>query len=164
MKKLKKIKNAKKIKDKNFCQDFYISNKTQHKIVKRKKIWQYFCKVKQALNLSHNQRFPFAITFLSEPEIQQINKKFRQKDKATNILTFPYESQDLFAEFFLCPSIIQQEAQQQNKSIKNHYAHLLIHGFLHAFGYDHVEENQAKIMENLEINILQSLNISNPYE
>lgn len=154
----------KKIKNKNFSQDFYICNKTQQKIVKRQKINQYFHKVKQALNLSHKQRFSFAITFLNEPEIQQINKQFRQKDKPTNILTFPYESNDLFAELFICPQIILKEAEQQNKSSKNHYAHLLIHGFLHAFGYDHVEENQAKIMESLEINILKSLNITNPYE
>ncbi len=163
MKQQKKIKN--KNKSKNFCQDdFYICNKTPSRIIKRRKILQYFCQVKQALNLPHKQKFSFAITFLSESAIRQINKQFRQKDKATNILTFPYESSDLFAEFFICPTIIQQEAKQQNKSINNHYAHMLIHGFLHAFGYDHVEENQAKIMESLEINILQSLNIANPYE
>ncbi len=161
-----KYKNKKFQKD---CIFICIYNKTPQKIVKKQQILRYFRLVKQTLNLLHLKKFTFAFTFLNETEIQEINNDFRQKNKATNILTFPYqnlktmEENALFAEFFICPTIIQQEAQEQHKIIVNHYAHMIIHGFLHAFGYDHIEAKQAEIMENLEIQILQKLNIANPY-
>ncbi|MBE9560158.1 MAG: rRNA maturation RNase YbeY [Proteobacteria bacterium] len=102
-------------------------------------------------------------------EIQKLNKQYRDKDKATNVLSFPMQSPEevdirLLGDIVLCASVIRQEAEQQSKTRTAHWAHMVVHGMLHLQGYDHVENDEAADMEQLEINILKKLGFDNPYE
>lgn len=105
--------------------------------------------------------------------IQALNHEYRQKDKATNVLSFPFEYPEGLSfeqigshnlgDLIICPQVVIDEAQAQNKSYQDHFLHMCVHGTLHLLGYDHIEDKQAEIMETLEINILKQLNIHNPY-
>jgi probable rRNA maturation factor len=105
------------------------------------------------------------LRFVNQTEGKKLNLAFRNKDKATNVLTFPYEltKKTLTADIIFCLPIIQKEASEQGKTVKAHLAHLIIHGCLHAQGFDHEIEAEAKKMENREIKLLKSLGFSNPY-
>ena len=107
----------------------------------------------------------FAVRVVGEPEGRALNLQYRGKDHATNVLTFDYATQPIvMADLVLCGPVIQREAREQSKSLQAHYAHLLLHGALHAQGYDH-EGNEAKAleMETLEILLLAALGFDNPY-
>jgi probable rRNA maturation factor len=108
-----------------------------------------------------------AIRFVDAEEGRVLNRDYRGKDYATNVLTFAYTEDDnsevTQADIVLCTDVLQREAAEQNKSIESHTAHLVVHGVLHAQGYDHEESAEADEMEALEIEILTSLGISNPY-
>ncbi len=105
------------------------------------------------------------IRFVNQAEAHDLNLFFRGFDKPTNVLTFSYPTQgkSIEADIVLCLPILRAEAKEQQKSLVAHLAHLLIHGCLHAKGYDHLKPKDAKQMETLEINILQSLGYPNPY-
>lgn len=95
-----------------------------------------------------------------------LNAQYRNKDYATNVLTFEYgvaPDGTASADIILCLPIMQQEARAQHKEFLCHAAHLTIHGTLHALGYDHVRSRDAKVMESLEIEILAEMGISDPY-
>ncbi len=99
-------------------------------------------------------------------EGQALNRQYRAKDYATNVLTFDYAlSPVLSADLVLCAPVLAREAAEQGKDLRAHYIHLLVHGTLHAMGYDH-EHSQtgAARMEALEVLILQGLGVVNPYE
>ena len=109
---------------------------------------------------------------MGEEEGRQLNRDFRGKDYATNVLTFPMDMPDLgadsglpvfMADIVICPAVVEREATEQNKDPIEHLAHLVIHGCLHAQGYVHESDNQAELMENREIEILKRFKISNPY-
>ena len=105
------------------------------------------------------------IRFVDSMEGAQLNHDFRQKDYATNVLTFAYEcGQMCEADLVLCPEVVAKEAEEQQKSIVSHYAHLVIHGTLHAIGYDHQTDETASEMETKEIAILAFLGFDNPYQ
>ncbi len=109
------------------------------------------------------------ITLVDEDQIHKLNKEYRHVDKPTNILSFPFECPpevklDLLGDLVVCFSVLEQEAKDQNKSLEEHFCHLIVHGTLHLLGYDHIQDDEAVIMENLEIEILQQLGFSNPYE
>jgi probable rRNA maturation factor len=98
-------------------------------------------------------------------EGRELNKTFRGKDYATNVLTFPYpEMTPLAGDVVICVPIVQSEAAEQKKTLAAHFAHLSVHGVLHLQGYDHELADDAELMENLETSILESLNIANPFE
>lgn len=102
-------------------------------------------------------------------EVKLLNKQYRNKDKPTNVLSFPMESPaeidvSLLGDIVLCAPVIKQEAEQQSRSEVSHWAHMVVHGMLHLQGYDHIENDEAVQMEQLEIEILAQLGFANPYE
>ena len=105
------------------------------------------------------------LRFVNATEGKKLNLAFRQKDYATNVLTFPYElsKNELAADIIFCLPVLQKEAKEQSKLLKAHLAHLIVHGCLHAQGYDHEVAKDAKKMEALEIQILQNMGFANPY-
>lgn len=110
-----------------------------------------------------------SILVTTTDEIQKLNKQYRDKDKPTNVLSFPMQSPDevdidLLGDIVLCSAVIKQEAKQQSKSEMSHWAHMVVHGMLHLQGYDHIKDNEAEEMEQLEIDILDRLGFENPYE
>jgi probable rRNA maturation factor len=106
------------------------------------------------------------LRFVNATEGKKLNLAFRQKDYATNVLTFPYElsKNELAADIIFCLPVLQKEAKEQNKLLKAHLAHLIVHGCLHAQGYDHEAAKDAKKMETLEIQTLQKMGFANPYQ
>ena len=97
-------------------------------------------------------------------EGRTLNRDYRQKDYATNVLTFDYTQAPLVtADLVLCAPVIAQEAKENGKTLQAHYAHLLVHGVLHAQGFDHVKVKDAKVMESHETAILARLGVADPY-
>jgi probable rRNA maturation factor len=107
------------------------------------------------------------IRFVDAEEGRRLNRDFRGKDYATNVLTFAYtedeDSEVTQADIVLCTDVLQREAAEQKKSVESHAAHLVVHGVLHAQGYDHEDDEEAAEMEGLEIEILATLGEANPY-
>ncbi len=107
---------------------------------------------------------------------QELNLAYREKDKPTNVLSFPTFSKEelekatslqsplILGDIVLALEKVLNEAEEQKKSFLHHITHLVVHGTLHLLGYDHQENLEAEAMENLEINILDNLGISNPYQ
>jgi probable rRNA maturation factor len=107
------------------------------------------------------------IRFVDAEEGRTLNREYRGKDYATNVLTFAYtedeDSEVTQADIILCTDVLQREAAEQEKSVEAHTAHLVIHGVLHAQGYDHETDEEAAEMEQIEIEILEALGETNPY-
>jgi len=105
------------------------------------------------------------LRFVNTTEGQKLNFAFRKKDYATNVLTFPYalSKSSLSADIIFCLPVIQKEVKEQNKSLKAHLAHLVVHGCLHAQAHDHESKKDADKMEALEVKILRQLGFTNPY-
>lgn len=121
-----------------------------------------------AHELSHDA--DLCIRIVEPEEIQALNKTYRHKDKPTNVLSFPFDMEDIeleraiLGDLVICPAVLQQEAIEQSKSLEAHWAHMVVHGTLHLLGYDHEDEADATIMEQLEIDILNKMGYHNPYE
>ena len=104
------------------------------------------------------------IRIVDEDEGRALNSIYRGKDYATNVLTFPLtEAPHLMGDIVLCAPIVAAEAKAQNKSLEAHFAHLTVHGILHLHGYDHQIDEQASLMESIEVTTLQKLGYANPY-
>jgi probable rRNA maturation factor len=104
------------------------------------------------------------LRLVDETEGRELNRQFRGKDYATNVLTFAYDdTQPLTGDIVLCAPVVSQEAQQQHKDRLAHYAHLTVHGILHLQGYDHIDDAEAAQMEQLETQILAKLGYPDPY-
>jgi probable rRNA maturation factor len=100
---------------------------------------------------------------VNSAEGRRLNHDFRGKDYATNVLTFPYGTVPMEADIVLCAQVVSREAREQGKTLDAHYAHLVVHGVLHAHGYDHEKPREASRMEALEVRILEALGYENPY-
>ncbi|MDR2188014.1 MAG: rRNA maturation RNase YbeY [Azonexus sp.] len=105
-----------------------------------------------------------AIRLVDVDEGQALNRAYRGKDYATNVLSFPYETTPrLSGDLVICPSVVAREAAEQNKLLAVHYAHLTVHGMLHLQGWDHDNDADAEAMENRERTILAALGYDDPY-
>jgi probable rRNA maturation factor len=108
------------------------------------------------------------VRIVDELEAKGLKKQYCHSDKATNVLSFPADLPSqvelkFLGDIVICAPIVDREAQEQGKQSSEHWAHLLVHGLLHLQGYDHQDDSEAEQMESLEIEILQKLNIPNPY-
>ncbi|MBX2859016.1 MAG: rRNA maturation RNase YbeY [Cellvibrionaceae bacterium] len=108
------------------------------------------------------------LRLMDPAEIQALNKQFRRKDTPTNVLSFPCElpkdvESDLIGDIAMCPQVVIKQACEQNKSEHAHWAHMVVHGTLHLLGHDHINQQDAQVMEQLEIQILSDLGFANPY-
>ncbi|MBL0728482.1 rRNA maturation RNase YbeY [Piscinibacter sp. HJYY11] len=104
------------------------------------------------------------VRIVGAEEGQSLNRDFRGKDYATNVLTFDYAHEPVVqADLILCAPVIAAEAKQQQITLEAHYAHLLVHGTLHAQGHDHEDDDEAREMEALETEILAGLGYDDPY-
>jgi probable rRNA maturation factor len=98
-----------------------------------------------------------------EAESRALNHRYRGRDYATNVLSFPYQEPGMLGDLVLCAPVVAREAKAQGKPLRAHWAHLVIHGCLHLLGYDHEQSQAAEKMEKLEIRILRNLGFANPY-
>ncbi len=104
------------------------------------------------------------IRIVTTEESQQLNLLYRQKDKPTNVLAFPYNDNELIGDLIICAEIVAAEAAEQEKSLEAHWAHLVVHGCLHCMGYDHIAAGDRIEMETKEVLLLAELGHPNPYE
>lgn len=114
------------------------------------------------------QHSEVVVRIVDEAESAQLNAQYRSKSGATNILSFPADLPaelgiNLLGDLVVCAPVLAKEALEQQKQADDHWAHIIIHGVLHLLGYDHLNDNDASIMESKEIELLQQLHISNPY-
>jgi len=106
-------------------------------------------------------RADITLRIVGRAESQKLNKRFRKKNYATNVLSFPYGRGS--GDIVMCHSVIAREAREQGKTLRAHYAHLVVHGILHLRGHDHLRRSAAARMEKAEIRILRSLGFGDPY-
>lgn len=108
------------------------------------------------------------VRIVETEESARLNRRYRNKQGATNILSFPFEAPDgvtldLLGDLVICAPLVALESRMQHKPLLHHWAHIVVHGVLHLLGYDHLVDAEAEQMEALEIHILRQLNIANPY-
>lgn len=110
-----------------------------------------------------------SVYIVDEDESQELNSQYRGKENPTNILSFPADIPEevgipLLGDLVICAPVVEREALEQQKTVDAHWAHMLVHGSLHLLGYDHIEDDEAELMEALETNIITGLGFSAPYE
>lgn len=108
------------------------------------------------------------IRLVHNDESQELNRDYRGKDKPTNVLSFPFDAPpevpiELLGDLIICAPVVQAEASEQGKTPQAHWAHMVVHGCLHLLGYDHIKDDEAETMENLERQIMAALGFSDPY-
>ncbi|MGZ5006301.1 MAG: rRNA maturation RNase YbeY [Methylobacter sp.] len=116
----------------------------------------------------YDQDAEIVVRIVGEQESAELNEQYRHKSGPTNILSFPAElpegvELDLLGDLVICAPVLEKEALEQDKLLAHHWAHIVVHGVLHLLGYDHIDDDEAELMENKEIAILQQLHINNPY-
>ena len=125
------------------------------------------CWVNAALE-GAGQPVELVIRVVDEAEARELNQRYRDKDRPTNVLSFPFEAPPEveschLGDLVICAPVVAREAKQQGKALNDHWAHLVIHGILHLRGFDHQTEEEAQQMESLEKMILRGLDIEDPY-
>ncbi|KAF7785242.1 putative rRNA maturation factor [Pseudoalteromonas rubra] len=118
--------------------------------------------------LAYKEEAEVTIRIADEAESQELNSQYRGKDKPTNVLSFPFEAPPgielpLVGDLIICPQIVFREAEEQEKTFHDHFAHMVVHGCLHLLGFDHINEQDADEMESLEKEFLADLGIADPY-
>ena len=118
--------------------------------------------------LGFQEEAEVTVRIVDEAESRELNLTYRGKDKPTNVLSFPFEAPPgmelpLLGDLIICRQVVEQEAAEQNKPLEAHWAHMVVHGSLHLLGYDHIEDDEAEEMEQLERDIMQELGFADPY-
>ena len=108
------------------------------------------------------------VRIVDEAESHELNLNYRGKDRPTNVLSFPFECPDevelpLLGDLVICRQVVEREAQEQDKPVMAHWAHMVVHGSLHLLGYDHIKDDEAEEMESLETQIMTGLGFADPY-
>ncbi|TEW51427.1 rRNA maturation RNase YbeY [Psychromonas algicola] len=108
------------------------------------------------------------VRIVDAAESQELNSQYREKDRPTNVLSFPFQNPPgitlpLLGDLIICKSVVEKEAIEQNKRLISHWAHMLIHGTLHLLGYDHIDEEEAETMERIETSLMIELGYNDPY-
>lgn len=125
------------------------------------------------LQATDDTNYVVVLRVVNEDEGRQLNREFRGKDYATNVLSFPFDTPPAelldeleevpLGDLVICEPVLTKEAAEQGKSVSQHLAHLLIHGLLHLQGFDHISDEDAETMEALEVKLLGKLGFENPY-
>ena len=126
------------------------------------------CQWAEAAIRDERKESEISIRIVDAEEGQSLNSQWRNKDSATNVLSFPSDlpaelNLPLLGDLVICAPVVEREAKEQDKSSVSHWAHMVIHGTLHLLGYDHIDDAEAEEMEQLETEIMQSLGYNNPY-
>lgn len=121
-----------------------------------------------AMEGHENEVTEIDVRIVDEHEIAELNRRFRNKPGATNVLSFPFEDPPgvhtgLLGDVVICAPVVCREAQRQGKQVMAHWAHMLVHGIMHLRGYDHETPREAQTMEGMETSILTRLGFPNPY-
>lgn len=119
----------------------------------------------------HQGEREVSVRVVDATEMQQLNSEYRNQDKPTNVLSFPAgdldglpeETESPLGDIVVCATVVADEAEQQGKSVADHWAHMIVHGTLHLLGFDHENDSDAAEMEGLEIRIMTDHGIANPY-
>lgn len=126
----------------------------------------------EAVPAASGLKYTLDIRVVGEDEAQRFNRDYRGRDYATNVLSFPADlpgglpddiRKGMLGDLLICAPVVVREAQEQNRPVQDHWAHLTIHGILHLLGYDHEQPEDATVMEALETEILAGLGIPDPY-
>ncbi|QKJ66718.1 rRNA maturation RNase YbeY [Deefgea piscis] len=144
-----------------------IQNESRNSPIPRKSLLRKWVNAALSKQIEHAE---ITLRFVDADEGQTLNRDYRQKDYATNVLTFTFDDelpqlagQPLMGDLVLCGAVIEREAQQQGKALLAHYCHMVVHGTLHLQGFDHLEEAEAEAMELLETQIVTQLGYDDPY-
>lgn len=145
-----------------------------HKDLLKKITFSAFASVE--LVTDENRLDHINLIFCNDTDIHKINKEYRKMDKPTNVLSFPaydpielmiqaygFGDEQYFGDIFIAYDYCLNEAKQTHKKFEYHIAHMIVHGILHIFGHDHIEDQDAEKMEKLEAKLLQAVGIENPY-
>ena len=139
-----------------------ISNYTRKYRINKKELKQL---IEQVSKLTDCREGTISISFVGKKRIRDINRDFRGKDKATNVISFPFmdslPKEKIIGDIIICPSVASKEARKYGNNFVDYVAFLLIHGFLHLLGYDHIKEKDRLIMERKEEEIFRSISLQN---
>lgn len=119
---------------------------------------------------AHRGGLEVSLTLVDDDTIQELNRQYRDKDKPTNVLSFPFEDDvpdDValpLGDVIVSLPTLMREAQEQHKTLSHHFQHMVTHGILHLIGFDHLTDEEANVMENLEVRILTDIDVPNPYD
>lgn len=149
----------------NFVLDLQIAVNSVTDLPTREQIIEWLT----VILLPFQSKAELTIRIVDEEESRALNKTYRNKDRPTNVLSFPFDtpvdlSIPLLGDLILCKTIVEKEAVAQNKDLLSHWAHMIVHGVLHLLGYDHITNHQAEKMETLEIQIMNRLGFEDPYQ
>lgn len=154
--------------------DFYVEITDELWQVSESFIQNIAQEVIKTVSPTANGDFAYSINICltNNSQVQELNRDYRNKDKPTNVLTFEYQPDEFdmleeeiqLGDIFIARETVLKEAEEQNKTFEAHLAHLTVHGILHSFGFDHICDNEAEMMEDLEVRILKNLGYNNPYE
>lgn len=143
--------------------DLQIASKSEERLPKREQLQTW-----AEASVKGNEILELTIRIVDEEESRLLNSTYRHKDKPTNVLSFPFEAPPqvnlpLLGDLVICRQVVEREANEQQVTLDEHWAHMVVHGCLHLQGYDHIEEDEAEEMESIESNIMLQLGFSDPY-